>query len=236
MERKELMLPFADVCFKATGEGGYSFEGYASKFNGVDTYGDTILPGAYKKSIVALKAAGRSPKMFLNHKAWELPLGKYTKFQEDEEGLFIAGSLTKGMSMAEDVRLALADGTIDGLSVGIGMKSEDYEWVEDPKSSISRIIKNVSVLREISIVTFPADDKGRIDMSSVKAELDDVKSIQELEVFLREAGNFSKTAAAAVVSRAKSILRGEPEVVDQQKMASEVQALVTAFGLPKFGQ
>lgn len=232
LERKNLTLSLNDVCLKAKGDGGYEFEGYASKFNGVDSYGDTILPGAYKKALKELKAAGRSPKMFFNHDQWSIPVGKWRKFEEDDEGLFVAGSLTKGMTKAEDLRLALADETLDGLSVGIGMKGEDYEWVDDPKSSITRIIKNVSVLREISLVSYPADDKGRIDMSSIKTELDDVATLAELEQFLREAGNFSKSAATAVVSRAKVILRGEHGVAPEAKSVDdEVQAMLRAAGI-----
>lgn len=210
LETKHLTLNMSDTCLKASGEGGYYFEGYASKFNGVDSYGDTILPGAYKNTLTDLRKAGRSPKMFFNHKQWELPVGKFRKFEEDEDGLFVAGSLTKGMSIVEDLKLALSDGTLDGMSVGIGLKAgEDYEWVEDPKSSITRIIKNVSMLREISLVTFPADDKGRIDMDSIKSELDHVKTVQDLERFLRDAGGFSKAAAATVLSRAKVVLHGD---------------------------
>lgn len=232
LERKNLTLSLNDVCLKAKGDGGYEFEGYASKFNGVDSYGDTILPGAYKKALKELKAAGRSPKMFFNHGQWDIPVGKWRKFEEDEEGLFVAGSLTKGMSKAEDIRLALADETLDGLSVGIGMKMDDYEWVDDPKSSITRIIKNVSVLREISLVSYPADDKGRIDMSSIKTELDDVATLAELEQFLRDAGNFSKSAATAVVSRAKVILRGDHGVAPEAKSVDdEVQAMLRAAGI-----
>lgn len=232
LERKNLTLSLNDVCLKAKGDGGYEFEGYASKFNGVDSYGDTILPGAYKKALKELKAAGRSPKMFFNHDQWSIPVGKWRKFEEDDEGLFVAGSLTKGMTKAEDLRLALADETLDGLSVGIGMKGEDYEWVDDPKSSITRIIKNVSVLREISLVSYPADDKGRIDMSSIKTELDDVATLAELEQFLREAGNFSKSAATAVVSRAKVILRGDHGVAPEAKSVDdEVQAMLRAAGI-----
>lgn len=232
LERKNLTLSLNDVCLKAKGDGGYEFEGYASKFNGVDSYGDTILPGAYKKALKELKAAGRSPKMFFNHDQWSIPVGKWRKFEEDDEGLFVAGSLTKGMTKAEDLRLALADETLDGLSVGIGMKGEDYEWVDDPKSSITRIIKNVSVLREISLVSYPADDKGRIDMSSIKTELDDVATLAELEQFLRDAGNFSKSAATAVVSRAKVILRGDHGVAPEAKSVDdEVQAMLRAAGI-----
>lgn len=220
MERKNLLLPMSETCLKAAGD-GYTFEGYASKFNGVDSYGDTILPGAYKSALADLKKAGRSPKMFFNHKSWDLPVGKFTKASEDDDGLFVAGQLTKGMSLVEDLRLALADGTLDGLSVGIGMKSDDYEWIDDPKSETRRVIKNVSLLREVSLVTFPADDKGRIDRDSIKAELDSVDTIQELEAFLRDAGGFSKAAALAVVSKAKEILRSDSGRVDEAKQVQE---------------
>ena len=233
MERKNLTLDMKSACIKADGAGGYSYEGYASKFNGVDSYGDTILPGAYASALKTLKVAGRSPKMFFNHKSWDLPIGKFRKVEEDEEGLFVAGTLTKGMALVEDIRLALADETLDGLSVGIGMKTGDYEWVDDPKSAISRIIKNVSALREISLVSFPADDKGRIDIDSVKSELDSIETVQDLEQFLREAGAFSKSAAAAVISRAKVVLHGDhggaPEAKDAMKAALEFAGIVTAF-------
>lgn len=233
MERKNLTIDLKSACIKASGDGGYQFEGYASKFNGVDTYGDTILPGAYKSAIKGLKAEGRSPKMFFNHKSWDLPVGKYRKFEEDEHGLFVAGALTKGMSLVEDLRLALADETLDGLSVGIGMKQGDYEWVDEPKSEIQRIIKNVTELREISLVVFPADNKGRIDADSIKSELDTVHSIQDLEQFLREAGGFSKSAAAMVLSRAKVVLHGDhggaPEAKDVVKSALAMAGLVSAF-------
>lgn len=234
MERKELTLPFKDVAFKAQGDGGYAFEGYASKFNGVDSYGDTILPGAYKNALKDHRTNGTTPKMLFNHQSYELPVGKWNQFKEDDDGLYVSGSLTKGMSLVEDLKLALADGTVDGLSVGIGMKPDDYEWVDEPKSAISRIIKNVSSLREISLVTFPADAKARVDMSSIKSELEDVQTVQDLERFLRDAGSFSKTAAAAVVSRAKAILRGEPARSLEQKQVDDVNALLAGFTLPEF--
>ena len=232
LERKNLTLPLRDVCLKASGDGGYSFEGYASKFNGVDSYGDTILPGAYKATLEDMRKGGRSPKMFFNHKSHELPVGKWRKVEEDKDGLFVAGGLTKGMTLVEDIKLALADDTLDGLSVGIGLKSSDYEWVDGDKSGISRIIKNVTALREISLVAFPADDKGRVDMDSIKSEIDSVDSIRDLEMFLRDAGGFSKAAAESVVARAKKILQGDPGGVDEAKQVSE---LFKSFQLPTIG-
>lgn len=238
MERKELMLALADCNIKASGEGGYKFEGYASKFNTVDSYGDTVLPGAYTKALKDIRKTGRGLPMFFNHDKWSVPIGKFPAnlIKEDDDGLYVVGELTKGVSMAEDVKLALAHGTVDGLSVGIGLKYDDVEYVEDPKSAFQRIIKNVSVLRETSVVTYPAEDSSRVDSSSIKAELDEIKTIQDLEFFLRDAGKFSKTAAQAVVSRAKAILRSDSEATPEQKTAAEVADLLKSFKLPSFGQ
>ena len=43
--RKTLSL--SDVSLKLSGDTG-TFEGYASVFGGVDTYGDTIIKGAFE--------------------------------------------------------------------------------------------------------------------------------------------------------------------------------------------
>lgn len=236
LERKELSLAITDVCLKASGE-GYTFEGYASKFNGVDSYGDMIMPGAYKGALKACKDAGRNPKMFFNHRSYDLPVGKWTSLKEDTVGLVVAGTLTKGMSLVEDIKLAMANETMDGLSVGIGLKATDYNWVDDEDKELRdkgvyRVIKNVSLLREISLVTFPADDKGRVDMDSIKSELLEVASLADLEQFLREAGHFSKSAATAVVSRAKAIIHGDHGTVPEAKsVQDEVTAMLRASGL-----
>lgn len=237
LERKELSLAITDVCLKASGE-GYAFEGYASKFNGVDSYGDMIMPGAYKGALKLCKDTGRNPKMFFNHRSHDLPVGKWTSLKEDSSGLSVAGILTKGMSLAEDIKLAMANETLDGLSVGIGLKSTDYKWTGEEADKelrlkgVYRVIDNVSLVREISLVSFPADDKGRVDMDSIKSELLEVASLADLEQFLREAGHFSKSAATAVVSRAKAIIHGDHGTVPEAKsVQDEVDAMLRASGL-----
>ena len=47
-----------DVQIKFSGDKPVKFEGYASVFNGLDSYGDTILPGAYKETIKNRKRTG----------------------------------------------------------------------------------------------------------------------------------------------------------------------------------
>ena len=209
-------LNFTDTEVKFVGEKG-KFVGYASVFGGVDSYGDTILQGAFQNAI----KYGRLPKMFENHKSWELPIGKWTSISEDSKGLLVEGEFTPNHSRAQDVRSAMQHETIDGLSIGYRLKESDY--VID---GANRTIKNITDLVEISVVTFPADDAARVDLTSVKSALDNIQSIRDLEDFLRESGGFSKGLAQAVLTRSKQLYQGEPIQVLDEKAAAELERLL----------
>ena len=201
--RKTLSL--VDVDLKMDGDAG-RFSGYASVFGGVDTYGDTIVKGAFEST---LRNNGK-PKMFYNHN-WDMPVGKYLSAKEDDKGLFVEGELTPGLGLASDVRAAMKHGTLDGLSIGGWIKKGDYDETET-----GRVIRKWSNLVEVSPVVFPADSAARIDLGTVKgADFDqalaEVETIRDFERFLRDAGRLSKGAAAALVARAKVIFGpGEP--------------------------
>lgn len=200
MLRKTLSLNDCDIKL-AGGEGRFS--GYASVFGGVDSYGDTIVKGAYEYT---LKKNGK-PKMFLQHDSWSLPIGKWLVAKEDDHGLFVEGELTPGLSKAQDTYAALKHGTLDGLSIGYMLKAGDYEELADG----TRLIKRVTDLIEVSPVVFPADDAARVDLASVKSDLEQIETIRDFERFLRDAGGLSKGLTEALVSRAKIVFaRGEP--------------------------
>jgi HK97 family phage prohead protease len=224
MMRKNLVLDNVGLKFAKNDTGAFS--GYASVFGGVDSYRDTIMPGAYKSVIERIQAgAARMPKMFINHKSYELPVGKWLSMEEDDKGLFMFGELTPGMDEAKTVKAAMQHGTIDGLSIGYGLNRDDVEMVEKD-DGVVRIIKNVSELYEISIVTYPADDAARVDLSSVKSVLDQVESIKDFEDFLREAGGFSKSLATATASRAKRLFSQSES--EKSKLPDELQRIIAA--------
>lgn len=206
-------LSLNDVDLKMDGESG-KFAGYASVFGGVDSYGDTILKGAFQDAI-----KNTLPKMFWNHD-WNMPIGKWTKAVEDSKGLFVEGELTPGLGLAEDVKAALKHGTLDGLSIGGYLKKGDYD--DTPKG---RVIHKWTNLIEVSPVVFPADNAARIDLSSVKSDLiqqiDGIESVRDLESFLRDAGGLSKGAAIALVARAKEVfcMTGEPAAQNTEAKA-----------------
>ncbi len=214
--RKSLSLSECDI--KMDGDTG-KFAGYASVFGGVDSYGDTILKGAFETT---LKRDGK-PKMFYGHQAFDgLPIGKWTVAKEDDHGLYVEGEITPGMSLAGDVRAALKHGTLDGLSIGGYLKAGDFEMLDDGK----RVIKKWSRLIEISVVAFPADSAARVDLSSVKSEIEQICSIQEFERFLRDAGGFSREAAKTILSRAKDLLNlRDADLQDEAKEDEDALAL-----------
>lgn len=214
-------LKFDEVALKMQGDSG-TFEGYASKWNGVDSYGDTILKGAFEET---LKAA--APKMFFNHQ-WDMPVGKWTDYGEDSTGLYVKGELTPGLSISSDVRAAMKHGTLDGLSIGGFLKKGDYEEKDG-----RRIIKKWSTLAEISPVVFPADGAARIDLSTVKSIdfenlLPECKSEKEIERLLRDAG-LGKWEAMAIVSRVRAIVKGsdslQPQTDDTALILDRIQKL-----------
>lgn len=221
--RKSLSLD--DVALKLEGDGG-TFEGYASKWDRTDSYGDTILKGAFADT---LKAHGQ-PKLFLEH-SWALggallPIGK-AECVEDDVGLRLKGELTPGLAIATDVRAAMKHGTIDGLSIAGKLKKGDFE----EKEAGGKIIKRWALLREVSVVAYPAENSARIDLSSLKsmdfeALLPECKTERDIERLLRDAG-LGKWEAMAIVSRVKAILTGRdaPEDEDTKLNAQLLERL-----------
>lgn len=209
MERKTLSLDLAGVKFA---DDGRKFAGYASVFNGVDSYGDTIVPGAYAKTI---SERSRPIAMRWNHTG---PIiGKWISVQEDEKGLLVEGELTPGHSVAEDAYALLKHGAVTGLSIGYRLPAGGAEKTEN-----GRLLKQISLV-EISVVEEPADNAARI--SDVKSALDEADSLKEIEAILRDAGGFSRSDATALVSRIKSIAHGERA---EETDASELLALIKA--------
>ncbi len=191
MEHKLFSLEGAELKFSNT-KTGY-FAGYASKYGNVDSYGDTIAPGAYKTTI----ANRNSPiQLRWNHRG---PIiGKWLSAVEDEKGLWVEGELTPGHSVADDVYASMKHGAVTGLSIGYRVPEGGSEKSADG----GRLIKAIELV-EISIVESPADAYAQI--ASVKSALEDCVALKDIESLLRDAGGFSRADACALVARIKSM-------------------------------
>jgi HK97 family phage prohead protease len=222
--QKTLSFRSAIQKFASGDSDAWTFSGYASKFNGLDSYGDTIAPGAFNKVLSDIEA-GRAdmPKMLLNHNRYELPVGKWLSFSETGEGLLGEGELTKGNPNSPAIRAGMQHGTVDGLSIGFGLNKDDYE---DQKSG-GILIKNVAKLFEVSVVTFPADSQAKIDLATVKSTLDSFGRLAEIEDYLRDARGFSRAEAKAMVSAIKRIA-SQSESDEATALPDSVRDLIIA--------
>ena len=193
-------LPLADCELKFTGgpSGAGTFEGYASVWGSVDSYGDTVIPGTFKDSI-----ARRTPMMFYGHSPGRV-IGKWTSIGEDGKGLRVIGELTPGHSEAGDVLALMKHGAISGLSIG------GYTKAADARPDGGRTIKAFDLL-EISVVSLPAEDNARIDLASVKSAIEAALTVRDIERLLRDEAGLSNSQATALVAKMRRIVRGELE-------------------------
>ena len=190
MELKTLAVDAVEFKFDEARKGFFS--GYASKFNGVDSYGDTILPGAYAAT---LTNRHRPIQMRWNH--FGPVIGKWTKAVEDDNGLYVEGELTPGHSVAEDVYASLKHGAVNGLSIGFRIPSGG-----SAKDGKLRQLKRIDLV-EISVVETPADLGARI--GDVKSAIDEIESLKQAEAFIRDGCGLSWAEAKALVSQIKAV-------------------------------
>lgn len=179
--------------FQKKADDSGTFEGYASTFGNEDTYGDTIMPGAFKAALAKHKADGRNIKMLWQHKR-DAPIGIFTAAAEDSKGLHVKGEFTKGVKQSDETHALMKHGAIDSMSIGGYVTKELYDN-KTGKSELHEID-----LQEVSPVTFPANVQARI--STVKS-IEACVTIDELEAHLRDVGGFSRKEAMAIIARAK---------------------------------
>lgn len=168
-----------------------TIEGYGSVFGVRDNYDDVVAAGAFAASLKAHKSAGTMPAMLWQHDANE-PIGVWTEMVEDATGLRIKGQLALDTTRGKEAHALLKLRALNGLSVGFISK----QWAYDRETDV-RTLTEID-LWEVSLVTFPANEKARV--TDVKAAGDELVAPKDAERILRDAG-FSKADATAFVSR-----------------------------------
>lgn len=120
------------------------FEGYASLFGVTDGAGDIVAPGAFAQT---LRRRGPSDVRMLYQHFPHAPIGVWEEITQDRRGLYVRGRLSTDVEQARDIRALLADGALNGLSIG-------FRTVRARRIQGGRELLEVE-LWEISVVTFP---------------------------------------------------------------------------------
>ncbi|MEN2980869.1 HK97 family phage prohead protease [Tistrella bauzanensis] len=223
MER--MCCDLREVKLASDDDDAMTLTGYGSVFGVVDSYGDVVAKGAFKATLAAAKAKGRMPAMLAQHGgAWSasdmMPIGVWTKMVEDNTGLYVEGRLAKTPRGIEAYEL-LRINALSGLSIGYIPKT----WRRSDKPDEPRRTLTAVDLLELSLVTFPANDKSRV--ASVKSA---ITTIRDFEAWLRDAGGYSRDEAKAIASHGyKAVTRPRDEGMstDVAAYAARLRALAS---------
>jgi HK97 family phage prohead protease len=151
---------------------GRTLEGYAAVFNSPakirDLQGDfeeTILPGAFKRSI-----GQRTPILQWDHgkdpRVGTVPIGAIQDLVEDSRGLHVRARLFDN-DVVEPVRQAIEGQAVRGMSFRFGVPEGGDDWPTRDR----REIRDADV-HELGPVAFPAYDTTSVSVRSMLADLD----------------------------------------------------------------
>ena len=180
---------------KASGEN--IIEGYSAYFDNIDSYGDIIEKGAFKKT---LNENRNRVKVLWQHDTSE-PIGKPIMMEEDSKGLYIKAQISQ-TDIGKKAMILMRDGVVDEMSIG-------YDVIKDEYKGKNRMLKELR-LWEFSPVTFAANDKAKITSA---------KNFNELIYDIR---NADRNEIKNAIEKLNELLKEfEPTVVTQKE--TEVQ-------------
>ena len=144
-----------------------TFLGRLSAYGKVDSYSDSVAPGAYKRTIEANK--GRVPLLWMHQQS--TPVG-IAHLMDQEDGLWIKGELVLDDSVPNGkmAYTLLKRGVIKGLSIGFQAVQKEM------KDDGIRLLKEIRLM-EASIVTTPADEHAMV--TDIKAMGDGTSDFAE---------------------------------------------------------
>ena len=225
MHRSQIAL--GEVKFAAEGDDEMTFTGYGAVFGNVDSYGDVIEAGAFKKTLKDAKSSGNWPAMLMQHGGWAMsaddltPVGIWTDMAEDDKGLLITGKLADTARGREAYGLLKMTPrpALNGLS--IGYRARKFTMGTKPDEPRRRL-QEVELV-EVSLVTFPANPKARIGSVKSGSGL----GIRDAENALREAG-FSQNEAKAILAKGFTAIE-QREAADDGDLIAALARLHNAF-------
>ena len=200
--------------------------GYLSAFGNVDSDNDIIVKGAFSKSI----NERFNDIFYLQQHDWTRPLGKFTKLEEDEKGLYFEGEIIN-TSFGEDQLKLYEAGIVKEHSIGfITIKSEKG-------SNNARIIKEVK-LYEGSAVTLGAN--SNTPFLGFKSSVNEAKDLYKKILKAHKDGSFTdethglfeialKQFEAQIIEEYKSTQTNEEPPKSTQEIFVEPQIIKSIF-------
>jgi len=130
----------------------FIIEGLASPYGNIDSYRDVVMPGSFTTDIIS-KGAGR-PILWQHNRSEPIGKGEMT---DQTAGLACQIRLPKADTFVSGrVMPQVKIGSVTGLSIG-------YRTIKEEWDDVARVNRLLELeLKEVSLVTFPANDNARI--------------------------------------------------------------------------
>lgn len=209
-----------------------TFRGYGAVFGNVDAHGDVIEPGAFADSLRKMREAGRSLPMYAQHAIADLmPVGVWTKVEEDAHGLAVEGRISAlDTDFGKRVHALVRDGALAGLSIGYRVPQGGASY-PDKAAIARRILKRIDLV-EISLVDDPANALARVARikSLAPGEQATPKFVEQV---LREAG-LPRALAKGVVAGGLRAAAGRRDDDGEAVKAAADAVSATAADITRF--
>jgi uncharacterized protein len=208
VRKKKLIHNFAEMKFKALNTNLEDFDAekgtvvvYLSAFGNIDSDGDVIKQGAFRKSLLERGVNSAKPRIkYLAQHDPMRPIGKWLELTEDERGLRGVGKLATATRDGKDYFEFYKEGIITEHSIG-------FEVIQGAAKSDHYEISEVR-LWEGSAVTWGANENTPVLAMAKSANLDPLvfieKRIERLTKFLRN-GSASDDAFEVVEMEVKML-------------------------------
>ena len=181
-------------------------------------------------------SAGRPLPMFINHAADAIPVGQWTEFAFDDEGMTASGQIFMNTSQGKDLYQVMSESPAMFGGVSVGAYAEDYYMVnqkgEPDQSDEAYFQITKGGLREVSVVMYPNNMEATVSKLEFFRQ-DGTADLKILEKALREAGLSKKDAvtSASVFKKVLEQREAEPKTIETAAALSDSEAEVTASAI-----
>jgi len=220
MSKNLIMVCEAKLILEKQGVNTGNIEAIATTFGpriGADGRRFNYKPEGFMDWVSEFSKMERPLPMFVNHAADEIPVGEWTNFEMDDDGMKAYGRLFLNTTAGNDLYKVMQESPAMFGGVSVGAYADEYCMVnaegEPDQSDEAYFQITKGGLREVSVVMYPNNPMAEVSKLEY-FRADGSADLKVLEVALRDAGLIRKDAVVAA-----SVFK---QVLEQRDAATEI--------------
>lgn len=192
----------------------------------------------FKEWAASFAEMGKPLPMYFQHNDESLPVGEWTMFEFDDNGMIGKGRLFTNTTIGRDLYTIMKESPNMVGGVSVGAYADEWIWTDEkgdpfPAGSADawdegyfQITKGG--LREVSVVMNPNNPEANINKLENVYRADGTINLKEVESVLREAGltKMHATAASSIFNKVIKLRDAGNETVETPPSLSESDAAV----------